>query len=321
VRKSLRAHKPKNAVVAEPLGERSGMHQHLRSYLQYLDGERGYSRFTVRAYDDDLTGFIAFLSDAGITAFGDVTKRTLRSFLGVLLEYGYSRTSIARKVASVRSFFRFLHARRIIAKNPALNLISPKRERRLPTFLSEQAVVDVIHAAESSGKHARRDAAVIELLYSTGLRRGELVSLNLTSIDFTAKTLNVVGKGNKQRIVPVGAAALRAVKAYLSTRQPPAPIRGSRTPSPLFVTPKGKRLYPEAVNRIVKKHIRQVSEVERQHPHIIRHSFATHLLNRGADLTAVKELLGHESLSTTQVYTHVSTERMKEAYRKAHPKA
>lgn len=292
------------------------MHHHVRSFLEYLDAERGYSSHTISAYQNDLTQFVEFLRKQRIASFGRVTKTTLRSFLAHSLQEGLSKKSVARRVASLRSLFKFLHRQRLIRSNPTLTLLSPNVERRLPTFLDERTMKHAVEAPDPTHPNGKRDAAILELFYSTGIRLSELIGLRISDVDFTRKTLKVQGKGSKQRIVPVGNAALQALRTYLDDER-----KLFDDNAPLFVTRKGERLYPVAVHRIVRKYLDRVSEAEKKSPHVIRHSFATHLLNRGADLAAVRELLGHESLSTTQIYTHVSTERMKKVYRQAHPKA
>lgn len=250
-----------------------------------------------------------------------VNSKTLRSFLGSLLDEGLTKKSIARKVASLRSFFKFLYRRQVLSINPTLTLISPKIERRLPTALDEKTMKRAVESPQATDKDGLRDAAIMELFYSSGIRLSELVQLKPGDLDFAKKTIKVHGKGNKHRIIPVGGKAREALLRYLTS----APVVDSRETGsesfPLFRTLKNKPLYPMAVRRIVSKYLSRVSEVEKKSPHVLRHSFATHLLNRGADLLAVKELLGHESLSTTQIYTHVSTERIKQVYRQAHPKA
>jgi tyrosine recombinase XerC len=303
----------------ERLSQEYSVHNHLRLYLGYLAVERGYSPHTISAYQNDLNQFVDFLRQQGIDSFDRVTKNILRSFLAHSLNKGLGKKSIARRVASIRSLFKYLHRQRVVHRNPALTLLSPRVERRLPTFLDEQTMRNVVEAPDVTLPHGKRDAAILELLYSTGMRRSELIGLRISDVDFTRKTLKVQGKGSKQRIVPVGSTALQALRKYLEEeRRWSSPADPH---APLFVTSRGERLYPVAVNRIVYKHLARVSEVEKKSPHVIRHSFATHLLNRGADLAAVRELLGHESLSTTQIYTHVSTERMKKVYRQTHPKA
>jgi len=293
------------------------MHTMIRAYEEYLGAERNYSSHTLEAYRNDLDQLASFLSSRNIHAWSDVHRETLRVYLRTLVEGGVSKKSVARKVASLRSFFKFLRRRNVISSNPALTLISPKLERRLPVYLDEGAAEEMLSLPDRSDVDGKRDAAILELFYSTGMRLSELVGLNVRDMDFAAGTVKVRGKGRKERILPVGKKAVSAVRDYLEARTNQRQDPGS----PLFCSSSGKRTYPMAVTRLVKRYIKRVSEIEKQSPHVIRHSFATHMLNRGADLRAVKELLGHESLSTTQVYTHVSTERMKKVYRQSHPKA
>lgn len=290
------------------------MHTIVRSYLESLDSERQYSLHTIRAYEIDLYQFLRFLEVRRISSLDGVRKETLRNFIAGLMESGISRKSVARKMACLRSFFRYLRKRGIIETNPALNLVTPKIEKKLPVYLDERSAERMLAQPDRTTQEGRRDAAILELFYSSGIRLGELVGLNRADVYEREGTLKVRGKGRKERIVPVGREAFKALKEYLEDR------KGSGS-DPLFQLKDGKRCYPEWVSRMVKRYITSVSEVEKTSPHVLRHSFATHLLNNGADLRAVKELLGHESLSTTQLYTHVSTERIKKAYRAAHPRA
>ncbi len=298
------------------------MHTSVRKFLEYLEVERRYSPNTIRSYEVDLHQFVTYLSSQQVHSFDAVSKNLLRSFLSSLLDKGVSRKSVGRKIACLRSFFRYAKRHRITAKNPTLTLISPKLEKRLPSFLDETSITKMFDGIDTSSPAGRQQSAILELLYSTGMRLSELVDLDVDDLDVSQGVVKVTGKGSKQRIIPVGRRALRAVEAYLRDRLRLLSHRGlASDESALFITAKGVRTYPEAVRRMVKKAISRVSELEKKSPHVIRHTFATHLLNRGADLRAVKELLGHESLSTTQVYTHVSTEQLKRVYRQSHPKA
>jgi len=204
----------------------------------------------------------------------------------------------------------------MLRSNPAISLVTPKPEKRLPVYLDEKAAEKMLELPDVNTPEGRKESAILELLYSTGIRVSELVNLNRKDVNFENGTVRVRGKGRKERILPFGEKANRALKRYLRERSGDEPAE-----TPLFFGARGNRTYPVAVSRLVKRFIERVSEIEKKSPHVIRHSFATHMLNRGADLRAVKELLGHESLSTTQVYTHVSTERMKKVYRQSHPKA
>jgi integrase/recombinase XerC len=290
------------------------MHRTVRAYLEHLDGERRYSSHTILAYENDLSRLLKFLSARRMRSFETVGRDVLRAYLATLTEAGMSRKSIARNVACLRSFFKYLRRRGTIRANPALTLISPKQERKLPSYLDEESMDRMLSTPDRTTPVGRHDAAVLELFYSTGIRLSELIGLNVGDLDPSGGTLRVRGKGRKERVVPVGSKALEAVEEYLRES-------GRTASDPLFVKSDGSRWYPEGISRLVKRYITRVSEVEKKSPHILRHSFATHLLNKGADLRAVKELLGHESLSTTQLYTHVSTKRLKKIYRDAHPRA
>jgi integrase/recombinase XerC len=242
-------------------------------------------------------------------------------FLGDLLERRFSRRSVARKLACVKSFFRYLHKKHVVESNPAAFLSSPRLDKRLPQFLDEDVVARLMDQPDRESVEGLRDAAILETFYSTGIRLSELIHLGLADVDLRGSTVRVTGKGNKQRIVPIGRPARTVLRKYLSRR---GELVGADCPAEqevVFLTRRGKRMSPKAVNLLMNKYIGRVSEIQKKSPHVLRHTFATHLLNRGADLQAVKELLGHESLSTTQIYTHVGVDRLKKAYRLAHPRA
>jgi tyrosine recombinase XerC len=293
------------------------MHTLIRSYLDYLDAERNYSSHTLQAYEHDLHQFLQFLQSHKIPSFNSVERENLRSYFRMLVEGGAGKRTVARKIASLRSFFKFLRRKGFLQSNPTLSLVTPKAERRLPVYLDEGAAERMLELPDNTTDAGRKEAAILELLYSTGMRVSELVNLNKKDVNFENGTVLVRGKGRKERILPLGEKASRAIKRYLKDNA--RSEEGSE--APLFLGARGGRTYPVAIARIVGAYIGRISEIEKKSPHVIRHSFATHMLNRGADLRAVKELLGHESLSTTQVYTHVSTERMKKVYRQSHPKA
>lgn len=296
--------------MAQPIG------RHIADFLAALTAERNFSRHTVSAYARDLGQFAAFLDagDAGGVDIGAIDIRTLRRFLGELSDGGIGTRSVARKVASLRSFFRFLVRKGRLRTNPALNLVTPKLPKRLPAFLDEPSVTRMMDLPDAATAAGRRDRAVLELLYGTGIRVGELTGLTAGGIDRRGRTIKVRGKGSKDRILPLGESALKALAAHLGGR------RGDAA-GPVFVNGKGGALDRREVYRIVRKYIGLVSEIDRRSPHVLRHTFATHMLNNGADLRAVKELLGHESLSTTQIYTHVTVDKLKRIYNQAHPKA
>lgn len=287
-------------------------------FLEYIERERNFSPHTSVSYTKDLDQFQSFLEAQFPEALQhpeNIDQDIIRSFLGVLLDSGMARKSVIRKISALRSFFKFAVRKKLIITNPISNVVTPKAEKKLPQFLDERSVEKMMTIPDAETTLGARDAAILELLYSTGMRRGELVGLREADIDFYEHTVKVIGKGNKQRIIPFGKKAQQALERYKHHR---SALPGTDA---FFLTPKGKRLYPSAVNSIVKKYFKEVSEIQQQSPHVLRHSFATHLLDRGADIFAVKELLGHESLSTTQIYTHMTAERLKKVYRQAHPKA
>jgi integrase/recombinase XerC len=298
------------------------LHKLVRSFLEVLDAEKNYSANTIESYRNDLTAFGEFIAHTGNLQPGSISKDDLRSFLAHLFNEGYSKKSVARKIASLRSFFKYLKRKHIIQQNPAANLATPKLDKRLPGFLDEPSMQHLLELPDRSNEDGLRDAAILEVFYSTGIRLSELVNLNISDIDRQNSLIKVTGKGRKQRIVPIGSTALQALDAYLRVRGSNGVLPQNRADThAVFLSGKRKRIYPQLVGSIVKHYIGEVSELEKKSPHVLRHTFATHMLNRGADLKAVKDLLGHESLSTTQIYTHVTTERLKKVYHQTHPKA
>jgi len=294
----------------------------VRLFLEYLEIEKDYSSHTIESYKNDLVAFVHFSAKGGINLPQKIDKNVLRSFLAHLFDEGFARKSVARKTASLRSFFKFLKHKQVIESNPTLSLSTPKLEKRLPGFLDESAVMRLLSLPDRSTVNGLRDAAIMEVFYSTGIRLSELVNLNTADIDRQKGLIKVTGKGRKQRIIPIGEKAVQAVDAYLAGRDAGRTRNATgKEVEAVFLSASGNRIYPQIVGSIVKRYIAQVSELERKSPHVLRHTFATHLLNRGADLKAVKDLLGHESLSTTQLYTHVTTERLKKIYHQSHPKA
>jgi integrase/recombinase XerC len=296
------------------------MKNDVRIYLQYLRGGRNYSPHTIASYEDDLRQFTEYLhriTGSSTVSLRGIDHRTIRDFLGDLLEQGFSTRSVARKLACLKSFFKYLHKVHRLELNPAAHVASPKLERRLPQFLDEDTVTRLMEQPDRSTLQGVRDAAILEMFYGTGIRLSELIDLSVGDVEMANGTVKVTGKGSKDRIVPFGRSARRALVAYLARR---GELAGKGT-DVLFLSIRGKRMNPKGINVLMNTYIGRVSEIEKKSPHVLRHTFATHLLNRGADLRAVKELLGHESLSTTQVYTHVSVDRLKKVYTQAHPKA
>ena len=308
----------------------------LDDFLRYASKERRLSPNTVDAYRRDLDRFARFLREwlaTGDWSWSDVDRRAIRAFLGELDMQGLARSTVARKLSAVRTFFRFLHRNDRVASNPAKAVRTPKQERPLPGHLTAEQTEELFdllreRAEADGGFVALRDRALVELLYSCGLRLAEARGLDLPEVDLASGQVRVTGKGEKERVVPMGSAAVAAIRAYLPARARLLERRraGSGAASrdgehPLFVSERGGRLSRRQMQRGVGRALDAVAAGEGLSTHALRHSFATHMLDQGADLMAVKELLGHESLSTTRIYTHTSRERLKEVYRDAHPRA
>jgi integrase/recombinase XerC len=297
----------------------------IERFLEHLEHERGLSEHTLRAYRADLETFLAFLSaylerPAGELEAGEVDLIALRAHLAALAARGLGKRTQGRSVAALRAFFRWASRVGEVAVDPAARLRTPKAPRTLPRHLRPGEIEDLIEAPSGDGFAARRDRAILELLYATGLRVSELVSLDWLDIDLGDRLLRVVGKGSKERQVPFGRQAERALRAW---RQAIEPLQA---PDPLdadavFRNQRGGRLTDRSVRRVLDRAMAATASARGTHPHAVRHSFATHLLERGADLRAIQELLGHSSLSTTQRYTHVDVDRLLSVYRDAHPRA
>jgi integrase/recombinase XerC len=289
----------------------------IAAFLRHLDRERNASPHTVRAYGEDLEQFAQHVrSELGREGRPkDVDHLLIRAFLARLHRQGLKSVSAARKLATLRTFFRYLCREGVLDRNPARSLLSPRLEKRVPTYLDEQDV-SLLVEMPGDGLAAARGRAILELLYATGIRCSELVGLDVAEIDRSARMVRVLGKGRKERIVPFGGRAGAALDAYLPLRVQVRPKTDA-----LFVNAQGKRLSDRSVRLLVRQRTHAVALARRVSPHTLRHSFATHLLERGADLRAIQELLGHTSLSTTQRYTHVNTRHLLEIYNKAHPRS
>ncbi len=295
----------------------------IQRFREYLTVERNASRHTVIAYIRDVERFHSWLlslAESESVELGAVDRGSIRLYLGVLADEGLSRRSISRKMTSIRAFFQFAERRSLVSVNPTANLHAPKIDRHLPAFIDEESVRRLMRIPDSATSDGARTAAILELFYSTGMRLSELAGLNIRDINMSTRTVRVLGKRRKERILPLGQPALDAVQRYLSDRGR-VPSKNNSDSDALFLNNRGSRLSSRSIYTIVNNHLREVSDHEQCSPHVLRHSFATHLLNRGADLQAVRELLGHESLSTTQIYAHVTTDHLKREYAKAHPRA
>jgi len=298
------------------------MRQQIDLFLKYLRNERRYADLTIRAYETDLSQFVNYLED---DIFGDkvvpssVDKEHIRAFVEKLYIYGLNKRSISRKISALKSFYKYLQRINAIKHNPLNSIHTPKLEKPLPTVLDENEIRKLMNLPDSESFEGIRDRAFLELFYGCGLRLSELLSLKMKQIHLNDNYIRVEGKRNKERILPLGTPAIKAIQRYLIGRQQVLQEFGNN--DFLFINKKGKKLYPLFIQKKVSKYLLRISEQEHLSPHVLRHSFATHLLDRGADLLAVKELLGHSSLSTTQIYTHVSMDRLKDVYRKNHPRS
>ena len=305
------------------------LYDYIETFISYLKDQKGYSPHTIKNYHIDLKQFSEFLvsrnksSRKGKTGFKieAIEATAIRAYLGSL--YGrLTRTTIARKLSAVRSFLLFLEKRGIIQSNPAADIATPKVEKYIPVYLPVDDVFRLLERPDRGKPLGLRDLAILEVLYSCGMRVSEIEALNISGIDFEERLVRVIGKGNKERIVPIGRTALKAVRNYLDAIQYLRKRKGDDSKDgPLFINSRAGRLSARSIGRIIKRYAIESGLTSEISPHSMRHTFATHLLDGGADLRSVQELLGHASLSTTQKYTHVSLDRLMEVYDKAHPRS
>jgi integrase/recombinase XerC len=286
------------------------MERYIEKFIRYLEVEKNYSAHTILNYKLDLEDFRNFLGEA---ALEKIDYLLLRKYLALLKEKNLSNRTVNRHLSSLRSFFRFLTRESLIKANPILSLSSPKQEKYLPSFLTEEEVAKLIDAVIPKDERGLRDRAILETFYSTGIRISELANLSKEDFDFIGGIVKVMGKGKKERIVPIGDKAISAIREYLDKRK--------KQTDAIFLNKNGEAITTRGIRNIVGKYIRLAGIKQGVSPHTLRHSFATHLLNRGADLRSVQELLGHANLSTTQIYTHLTTDKLKSVYDKAHPRA
>ncbi len=289
--------------------------QAANQYLDNLKNIKRYSFNTIKSYKTDLKNFSEYCNDYEKYELDIVTEKFIKSYLMVLSEKGIEKKSISRNLASIRGLFKYAFQHNIIDSNPAGNISNPKSQRKLPEITTTENILSIYKLADEIDDNSKEVKIIFELLYGCALRVSELCSLNNRDIDFYSKTIRIHGKGNKVRIIPVGEKSIPIIKDYLNFKNDDKPE------SSLIVTKNNKRIYPKYVYRIVNNYLSKVSDIKKKSPHVLRHSAATHMLDNGADLRAVKEILGHENLSTTQIYTHVSIERLKSAYKKSHPKS
>ncbi len=298
------------------------MNEALASFLKYLIDEKNASEHTTKAYRDDLSQAINYFrtqlgKDAGIK---QVSTRTIRGFLAHLHEQGLSKSTISRRLAAVRSWFKYLCRQSALTISPAEGVRGPKKDRKLPKFLTEETTDKILHSPEQDEQSGPRDQAILETIYSAGLRVSECVQLNLDDVNLDDNVLLIRGKGKKERLAFLGDTAQKAIAAWLEERNKLLHAKGKETEA-VFINKFGTRLTTRSVGRLLAKYLRQLGLSGQASPHTLRHSFATHLLDRGAEIRSVQELLGHRSLTTTQIYTHLTTQRLQESYKKAHPRA
>ena len=293
--------------------------RYLQEFKLYIEVEKNFSKHTVLAYSSDILSFLIWLNDRNIL---DVNYPIIREYLLYIQQFNYSKTTTARKIASLRTFYRFLYRERVIETNPALGVHSPKRGKSLPEFLTEQEIEKVLNNVKMNSPAGYRNRAILELLYATGMRISELSDLNFENLNLEENEIKVFGKGSKERIVLVSERAKKFLETYIKTvrylifkEEEPKPT------SPVFINKTGYRLQPQSVRLAIKDVVEKIELPKHVTPHVFRHSFATKLLENGADLRVVQELLGHSSISNTQIYTHVSAERLKQSYDISHPRA
>ena len=289
----------------------------INQFLSELKGVKNASSNTISAYNSDIQQFNDFIKEINIFHIEKITKKHIRLFIVHLNTAGNSTTTIARKLTTLRGVFRYAIRNEVIDNNPLKDISNPKIKRNIPETLSLNSFENIINnlSQKEVSEKILLVIAIFELLYGSALRLSELCSLNYEDIDLISKVVKVKGKGSKERIVPLGTQSILAIKNYLNFVEP------KYKSMPLFISATGKRIYPRIIQKYVKENIQLVSDISKKSPHVLRHSAATHMLDNGADLLSVKEILGHENLSTTQIYTHVSVERLKNTYKSSHPKS
>ena len=293
--------------------------KYLQAFKLYIEVERNFSKHTVTAYGSDILSFLIWLNDKSLS---EVTYSIIREYLLYIQQFNYSKTTTARKIASLRTFYRYLYRERIVDTNPAIGVHSPKRGKSLPEFLTESEMEQVLNNIKMDSPAGYRNRTILELLYATGMRVSELSSLNFENLNLEENEIKVFGKGAKERIVLVSNRAKNFLETYIKTVRYLIFKNENITPlSPVFINKTGYRLQPQSVRLAIREVVDKIELPKHVTPHVFRHSFATKLLENGADLRVVQELLGHSSISNTQIYTHVSTERLKQSYNIAHPRA
>jgi integrase/recombinase XerD len=296
------------------------MTKDLQSFVHYLAVERGLARNTLESYERDLTKYIQFLHNQGISEFGHSQKHHILTFLTLLKNEGRAAATVSRHMVSIRSLYQFLVRERMIEHDPSLNMETPKLVKKLPKVLSVSEVENLLEAPQTSTAAGMRDKAMLEVLYATGIRVSELISLDVADVNLAMGFLRCMGKGSKERIIPLGRLAGDAARNYIESMRPKL-VKPAKSDPALFISRIGARMTRQGFWKIIKRYAMEAGIAKDITPHTLRHSFATHLLENGADLRAVQEMLGHADISTTQIYTHVTRSRMKEVYDQTHPRA
>lgn len=295
---------------------------YLKNFLVYLEVEKNFSKHTVRAYESDILGFLIWLDN---TSIEETNYEKLKDYLVFMQKFNYTKTTISRKIASIRTFYRFLYRERIIDSNPASSVHSPKKNKNLPKFLTNAEIEQILNNIKIETPAGFRNRVILELLYATGMRISELSNLNFGNLNLSENEITVLGKGSKERIVLVSTRAKDFLEKYIKMVRPMVPEEkcdlDENENSPVFINKTGYRLQPQSVRAAINDIVKKIELPKKVTPHVFRHSFATKLLENGADLRVVQELLGHASISNTQIYTHVSTERLKAVYDSTHPRA
>ncbi|GAA0364035.1 site-specific tyrosine recombinase XerD [Bacillus horti] len=295
------------------------MKSSIDSFLHYLTVEKGLAQNTLQSYRRDITHFVSELDRAGISNFNETNRQHIMTYLLSLKKEGKATSTISRHISSIRAFYQYLFRDQLIKHDPTVHLETPKIERRLPQVLSATEVEALLAAPEHAPAFGQRDRAMLEILYATGMRVSELTSLNVEDVHLQMEFVKCMGKGSKERIIPLGQIAVNAVETYMLSGR--AQLLRSKKEKALFLNHHGRRLTRQGFWKIIKKYAKEANIKKEIKPHTLRHSFATHLLENGADLRSVQEMLGHADISTTQIYTHVTKTRLKDVYSKTHPRA
>ncbi|MBN1184686.1 MAG: tyrosine recombinase XerC [Bacteroidales bacterium] len=288
------------------------------SFLKYLSFEKNYSVHTVKSYANDLNQYHAFCTELEIENFIAADHKTIRKWVVSLMENEVNPRSINRKLSTLKTFYKYLIREGIISLNPVNKVVAPKTSKKIPAFVEEKQINELLDHFEFGNDHiGMRNKLIMDLFYATGIRESELIHLKEADINVHKNSIKVLGKRNKERIIPITSTMMKSIEDYITIRN--ASLRSKD--DFLFLTEKGKKIYPKLVYRVVTSYLTMVTTLDKKSPHVLRHTFATHMLNRGADLNAIKELLGHANLSATQVYTHNTFEKLKSIYNQAHPRA